>query len=173
LRRATARQETKQWEECLRDLEAANKLEPSSELQGKIKQVKLEVKKEKRKDYYAILGVSKDANESELKKAYRKQALLWHPDKHTESEEKAKIAEAKFKDITEAYEILNDDQKRRRYDSGVDLQDDDGMGMGGMNNVDVNQIFSMFMGGGGMGGMPPGMGMRMGGRPGGMQFHFG
>uniref|UniRef100_A0A336KS86 CSON013710 protein n=1 Tax=Culicoides sonorensis TaxID=179676 RepID=A0A336KS86_CULSO len=63
------------------------------------------------KDYYAILGVSKTANDDELKKAYRKLALKYHPDKN-----KAKDAEAKFKDIAEAYEILSDKKKRDIYD---------------------------------------------------------
>ncbi|KAI9501616.1 hypothetical protein BX070DRAFT_236505 [Coemansia spiralis] len=65
------------------------------------------------KDYYGILGVSKDANEEELKKAYRKLALKWHPDRHKDDKE---TAEKKFKDISEAYEALSDKQKRQIYD---------------------------------------------------------
>lgn len=68
-----------------------------------------------------------------------------------------------FKDIGEAYAVLSDPQKKRRYDSGEDLQDMEG----GMPDVDVNQVFSMFFGGGGMGGMG-GMG---GGRRGHPGFH--
>ncbi|XP_063701144.1 dnaJ protein homolog 1-like [Culicoides brevitarsis] len=63
------------------------------------------------KDYYSILGVSKSANDDELKKAYRKLALKYHPDKN-----KSKDAEEKFKEIAEAYEVLSDKKKRDIYD---------------------------------------------------------
>ncbi|KAJ2009633.1 Molecular chaperone (DnaJ super) [Coemansia thaxteri] len=66
------------------------------------------------KDYYEILGVSKSAGEDDLKKAYRKLALKWHPDRHKEDKEEA---EGKFKDISEAYEALSDKQKRQIYDT--------------------------------------------------------
>ena len=72
-----------------------------------------------KQDYYEILGVSKDASKTEIKKAYRKLALKYHPDKNKE-----KSAEEKFKDISEAYAVLYDDEKRRLYDqyghSGID-----------------------------------------------------
>ena len=83
----------------------------------RLKHAKLELKKSKRKDYYKILGVNKDANDDEIKKAYKKQALLWHPDKHSNKDEEARLkAEASFKDVGEAYAILSDAQKRNRYD---------------------------------------------------------
>jgi len=64
-------------------------------------------------DYYDILGVSKTANAAEIKSAYRKQALEWHPDKHKDNKE---AAEKRFKEINEAYQILSDENKRRSYD---------------------------------------------------------
>jgi len=64
-------------------------------------------------DYYDILGVSKTANADDLKKAYRKQALEWHPDRHKDNKE---AAEKRFKEINEAYQILSDTQKRQTYD---------------------------------------------------------
>ena len=65
-------------------------------------------------DYYDILGVSKGASAEELKKAYRKQALEWHPDSHQGSDKEA--AEKRFKEINEAYQVLSDSQKRSAYD---------------------------------------------------------
>lgn len=64
-------------------------------------------------DYYDILGVSKNASADEIKKAYRKQALEWHPDRHKDEKE---AAERRFKEINEAYQILSDPQKRSAYD---------------------------------------------------------
>jgi DnaJ-class molecular chaperone len=64
-------------------------------------------------DYYDILGVTKNASAEELKKAYRKQALEWHPDRHKDDKE---AAERRFKEINEAYQILSDSQKRSAYD---------------------------------------------------------
>ena len=65
-----------------------------------------------KRDYYEVLGVSKDASEAELKKAYRQVAKKYHPDLNPDNQE----AEAKFKEANEAYEILSDPQKRKQYD---------------------------------------------------------
>jgi len=64
-------------------------------------------------DYYDILGISKAASADEIKKAYRKQALEWHPDRHRDEKE---AAEKRFKEINEAYQVLSDSQKRQAYD---------------------------------------------------------
>lgn len=118
-----------------------------------------------RKDYYKILGVEKTASDDEIKKAYRKLALKFHPDKNSETEEKRAKAEKVFKDVNEAYAILSDKEKRRQYDLGVDPNDPMGGGGGfgdgasfSQANIDPNEIFKMFFGGGGggmgnMGGM--------------------
>lgn len=66
-------------------------------------------------DYYSILGISKSATADEIKKAYRKQALEWHPDKHSENKE---AAEKKFKEINEAYQVLSNPSKKQVYDAG-------------------------------------------------------
>ena len=82
-------------------------------------------------DYYDILGVSKSATAEEIKKAYRKQALEWHPDRHKDNKE---AAEKKFKEVNEAYQVLSDTQKRSAYDQyGHDAFSPGGMpgGFGG------------------------------------------
>src|SRR5260370_19062693 len=67
------------------------------------------------KDYYARLGVPRDAAEADIKKAYRKLAMEFHPDRHAQERDKEK-AEVRFKEITEAYEVLRDADKRAAYD---------------------------------------------------------
>ena len=123
-----------------------------------IRNAELELKKSKRKDYYKILGVEKDAGDNDIKKAYRKLAIVHHPDKNPDDEEAAD----RFKDIGEAYETLSDPAKRQRYDSGEDLIDPSEMfgggggGMGGFNmggaGIDPEMLFNMMGQGGGMGG---------------------
>ena len=88
------------------------------------------------------MGVDKGAGESEIKKAYKKAAIMWHPDKHSNSsEEKRAEAEARFKDIGEAYAVLSDQKKRQMYDEGADIEEiNQGGGMGG-GGMDPNDIF--------------------------------
>lgn len=88
------------------------------------------------KDYYAILGVAKTATDDELKKAYKKLASKWHPDKLADAS-KAE-GEAKFKEAKEAYEILSDPQKRAHFDQGGDPQQQ-GQGFSDMDDI-LNQL---------------------------------
>ena len=93
------------------------------DLKQRLREAKLELKKSKRKNYYKILEVSKDAEENEIKKAYKRAALKYHPDKWANAtDQEQEEAEKQFKDIGEAYSVLTDPQKRRRYDAGQDLE---------------------------------------------------
>eukprot|EP00088_Acartia_fossae_P023267 TRINITY_DN2432_c0_g1_i1.p1 TRINITY_DN2432_c0_g1~~TRINITY_DN2432_c0_g1_i1.p1 ORF type:complete len:503 (-),score=178.02 TRINITY_DN2432_c0_g1_i1:1243-2751(-) len=178
LRRAKSYMDTEQYEEAVRDYEHVFKTDKSNrEYRQLLQNAKLELRKSKRKDYYKVLGIDKNANEEEIKKAYRKRAMIHHPDRHSgATEQEKKDHETKFKEVGEAYAILSDEKKRRAYDSGQDLDD---MGGGhGFQDIDPNTIFQSFFGGGGMGGggMPGGGAQHFSFGPGGGQsfsFHFG
>uniref|UniRef100_A0ABI8A3T6 J domain-containing protein n=1 Tax=Felis catus TaxID=9685 RepID=A0ABI8A3T6_FELCA len=144
LRRAQCYMDTEQYEEAVRDYEKVYQTEKTKEHKQLLKNAQLELKKSKRKDYYKILGVDKNASEDEIKKAYRKRALMHHPDRHSgASAEVQKEEEKKFKEVGEAFTILSDPKKKTRYDSGQDL-DEEGMNMG---DFDANNIFKAFFGG--------------------------
>ncbi|MCF6514959.1 molecular chaperone DnaJ [Lactobacillus sp. S2-2] len=108
------------------------------------------------RDYYEILGISKDASQDEIKKAYRKLSKKYHPDLNDAPE-----AEEKFKEVTEAYEVLSDDKKKANYDQfgsadgpqgfggGSDGAGFGGSGFGGAGFGDFSDIFSDLFGGGG------------------------
>ncbi|XP_057392230.1 dnaJ homolog subfamily C member 7 isoform X2 [Balaenoptera acutorostrata] len=133
LRRAQCYMDTEQYEEAVRDYEKVYQTEKTKEHKQLLKNAQLELKKSKRKDYYKILGVDKNASEDEIKKAYRKRALMHHPDRHSgASAEVQKEEEKKFKEVGEAFTILSDPKKKTRYDSGQDL-DEEGMNMGGLD----------------------------------------
>ncbi|WP_282149308.1 molecular chaperone DnaJ [Algibacter lectus] len=107
-----------------------------------------------KRDYYEILGISKGATAAEIKKAYRKKAIEFHPDKNPDD----KSAEGKFKEAAEAYEILSDENKKARYDQFGHQAFENGGGGGGFGGgMNMDDIFSQFGdifggGGGGFGG---------------------
>ena len=91
-------------------------------------------KSDDKKNYYKIWGVKKDTKDGEIKKAYRKIALKWHPDKNPNNREEA---EEKFKKINEAFSVLSDTNKRRQYDRAEDFSFD----YGSFNAYDVFKHF--------------------------------
>eukprot|EP01133_Synstelium_polycarpum_P019013 gene19013-22759_t len=113
----------------------------------------------KRKDYYKLLGVEKSCSPTEIKRAFKKLAIKYHPDK---AESQTEEAQKLYVDITEAYEILSDNDKRERYDRGEDVLDNQGGGGHHHHN-------------GGFGGFPGGYGFPGGGhhqQQGGGGFHY-
>lgn len=102
-----------------------------------------------KRDYYEVLGVSKSASPEEIKKAYRKLAIQYHPDKNPDNP----AAEEKFKEAAEAYEVLSNPDKKARYDQfgHQGLGGSGGFGGGGMNMEDIFSQFGDIFGGGGFG----------------------
>lgn len=98
-----------------------------------------------KRDYYEVLGVDRNASANDIKKAYRKLAIQYHPDRqHEKSEAEKKEAEEKFKEAAEAYSVLSDADKKARYDQfGHEGLGGAGNGFGGAG-MDMNDIFSMF-----------------------------
>ena len=98
----------------------------------------------KKRDYYEVLGIAKTATEDEIKKAYRKKAIEFHPDKNPGNKE----AEEKFKEAAEAYDVLGNPQKRQRYDQFGHAGVNGSAGDGGFGNfaggMSMEDIFSQF-----------------------------
>ncbi|XWS43601.1 hypothetical protein CRYUN_Cryun16bG0118400 [Craigia yunnanensis] len=137
VQRGEAKLLTEDWEGAVEDLKSAAQKSPQDmNIREALMRAEKALTMSKRKDWYKILGVSKTASVAEIKRAYKKLALQWHPDKNVDNREKA---EAQFREIAAAYEVLGDEEKRSRYDRGEDIED---MGMGGGG-------FNPFGGGGG------------------------
>ena len=155
----------REWKLAAEAFDAQNQDERKAEKVGKdaivdgLRRAEAALKQSKTKNYYKILGVPRNAEKRAIKKAYRKLALKWHPDKQKTEEEK-KAAEEKFQDVAEAYEVLNDEEKRGKYDRGEDVfPNQGGGGGGGGHRFHFPHAMFQNMGGGG------------GGRT--FQFHFG
>lgn len=121
MKRATLYDNLEMYEESVRDYEFLYKKLKTRELKDQLEKAKMLLMRSKHKNYYKILGVSKDANESEIKKAYKRKAMEYHPDKHANASEEDRLEqEKKFKDVSEAYHTLSDPNKKRNYDNGID-----------------------------------------------------
>ena len=95
-----------------------------------------------KRDYYEVLGIIKSASAEEIKKAYRKSALKYHPDRNKGD----KAAEAKFKEASEAYHVLSDKERRTNYDQFGHAAFEGASGRGGFSNFDFSNIFSDIFG---------------------------
>lgn len=122
--------ENEEYEEAVQKFRRASELaEGDGGIKDELKKAEVALKQASKKDYYKILGVSRNAKEKDIKKAYREQALMWHPDKHTGDEEKEN-AEKKFQLVAEANEVLSDQEKRGKYDRGEEVFPNQGGGEG-------------------------------------------
>lgn len=165
LRRAACYMELEMWAQAIADYGLAVERATDDEGQRSARALKrnaeLEKLKSERVNHYRVLEVEKTASAVDIKKAYRRMALRWHPDKNAGSAADIEVAETKFKELNEAFEVLSDPEKKERYDSGADLEADldRQRGHGGHSHMDpeMYNMFRSFMPGG------PGRGRSRGG----------
>ena len=154
IRRANLYLSLSDFENAKYDFQRVIDLEPTNrEAKVGLEDAKKKEKLAKKKDYYKVLELDKTADEGKIRKAYKLLALKWHPDKNTENESKRAMAEKKFKEINEAYEVLSDPKKKQMFDNGMDPNDPESGGFGGFSGggggANPHDIFNMFFGGGG------------------------
>mmetsp|Transcript_24250 Transcript_24250/g.57419 ORF Transcript_24250/g.57419 Transcript_24250/m.57419 type:complete len:530 (+) Transcript_24250:135-1724(+) len=144
------------FDEAVRAFQAAvdslpdGETERKQQAQKKVQEAQVALKQSKEKNYYKILGVSRTATSKEIKSAYRKLALQYHPDKVKEEDKEE--AEKKFQDIGEAYEVLSDAELKAKYDRGEPVFDNQGGGGQQGHHFNPHQFFNQNFGGGGGGG---------------------
>ena len=115
------------------DFQKAHQIDPHLQrAEDGIKKARKLEQQSKKRDYYKILGVKRNASKKEINKAYRKLAQKWHPD-NFQSESDKKSAEKKFMDIASAKEVLSDDEKRQKFDMGEDPLDPESQAGQGFN----------------------------------------
>jgi DnaJ family protein C protein 3 len=150
---ANAQQAADSYEDAVRTFQRAVEVAPDGseqerEANQKLKNAQVALKQSKEKNYYKILGVARSATAKEIKSAYRKLALKYHPDKVSDEEKEG--ADSKFADIGEAYEVLSDQELRTKYDRGEQVFENQG---GGPRHQNPFQFYQQqFQQGGGGGG---------------------
>ena len=155
IRRALIYEEFKMFDDAKADLSKAKELDPNNKkIEGYLNEANQKVNMARNRDYYQILGIDRNASQDEIKKAYRKLALKYHPDRNSESEQSKKIAQRKFEDVSDAYSVLSDPKKKQMFDQGIDpLNPETASGAGGpgmsfhFSGGDPNEILKMFFGG--------------------------
>ena len=119
IRRALIYEEFKMFDDAKADLSKAKELDPSNpKIEGYINEANQKAESAKNRDYYQILGIDRNASADAIKKAYRKLALKYHPDRNSESEQSKKIAQRKFEDVSDAYSVLSDPKKKTNVRPG-------------------------------------------------------
>lgn len=139
------------WQEAVNLYRKAMEFEPNDrepQTKQKLREAEVALKQSKEKNYYKILGLQRNASKKEIKKAYRDLALEWHPDKNADNKDEA---EKKFQDISEAYEVLSDEELKGKYDRGEEVFENQGGG-GGRPHGNAEHIFRHFHQGSGGGG---------------------
>ena len=151
IKRGNVYMELKMFDDARADFQKAKDLDPNvTGVDGYLNDANKNAEKARKRDYYAILGIDKNADEKEIKRAYKKMAMKYHPDRNSESEESKKMAEKKFIDVNDAYSVLSDPKKRSMYDQGYDpLNPEEASGSGIHFGGDASEILKMFFGGGG------------------------
>lgn len=120
-----------EFQEAVQVFQRAVEFEPNEDVKKckeKLQQAQVALKQSKEKNYYKILNIPRTADKKKIKKAYRDMALKWHPDKVPE--DKKDEAEGKFQDISEAYEVLSDEELKGKYDRGEEVFENQGGGGG-------------------------------------------
>jgi DnaJ homolog subfamily C member 7 len=144
-KRGEINQKLSNHEEALRDFQTASNLEPSEyKVDSKIRDAQAKAKEAAKKDYYKILGLEKGATDEQIKKAYRKMAMKYHPDRNQGGTDEDRLkAEKMFKDVNEANDVLTDPKKKQQFDMG--MYDPTGGaggfdmgGMGGMGGMGID-----------------------------------
>eukprot|EP00092_Neocalanus_flemingeri_P016202 GFUD01017536.1.p1 GENE.GFUD01017536.1~~GFUD01017536.1.p1 ORF type:complete len:414 (+),score=120.53 GFUD01017536.1:205-1446(+) len=148
LRRAKTYMELKDFENSIQDYEKAHINDPQNiEIKRLRKEAKLEKKKLTRKNYYTVLDIDMKATDDEIKKAYHKQAMKHHPDKHTAaSDDGKKVHEQLFKEVGEAFAVLSDSELKAVYDTGDNVNDGE-WDVDEDGNIDSEAIWEQFFGG--------------------------
>ena len=138
-------------DDAVRDFERSLKISQDDAVEEELKVVRVSIKRSKQSSFYSLLGVSVTASVDEIKRSYRRLAMQWHPDRQTGGPAELKAAEDKFKKLTEAYEVLSDAEKKRKYDLGYELDEinSDTGGHGGGRygrggGHDQQDLFNMF-----------------------------
>ena len=141
--------ESENWEAAINTLKQALEHHPSArdQIQPKLQDAQVNLKRSKTKDYYKVLDLQRDATDREIKSAYRKMTKQHHPDKAHANGVSKEEAEKKMAAINEAYEVLSDPELKQRYDNGEDPNDP--MARQGGNPFEGGMPFGFPMGGGG------------------------
>lgn len=145
--RAEAYIQNEMYEEAVSDFQRAKEIEDTQRTQEGVERSQKLLKQSKKRDYYKILGVKRNAGKKEILKAYRQLAMQWHPDKHKEGDAKTK-AEKMFMDIADAKEVLSDQEMRQKFDQGEDPLDPEQQQNQGFHQHGQPFGFNPFGGGG-------------------------